>query len=115
MLHLIIGWALVVLGLVDIVFAVRAWFDGSVYLPEENLAAIVAGVVAVLWGALLIIFGPREAIGVVLLVGGVIGATVGWLAHRYANLDDTRVKNPPIWPALIGLAVAIGGAAILLV
>lgn len=55
MLHLIIGWLLFLVGVGVAGMAVRAWFNGSVYLPSQNTMAIVVGVLLAIAGIVIVL------------------------------------------------------------
>ena len=55
MLHLVIGWLLIVVGAGIAGLAVRAWFNGSVYLPSQNTMAIVIGILLAIVGIVIVL------------------------------------------------------------
>lgn len=54
MLHLFIGWPLIVIGLALSAMAVRAWFSPDGYLPATNLTALLLGIVLLVAGVVVV-------------------------------------------------------------
>lgn len=121
MLHLFFGWGLIALGFVLAGLSVFLWNEASDGALDDVIGPIVVqhfwgvaitAAVSIVFGGLLVLYGPHIAFGIVLLVGGILGGGIFWLGDGIVagNGGDTSGFR---WPIAGAAVVAIAGIAVM--